>query len=420
MTAHDFRVTNAAKAIVKAPKLPHHPISELNVEQLARRLVVFTPSGAEIDALLMRARQDVDLTSAEIVHRVISHNPDSFWGIARRSRFNSMAPVGEGFMAFLMLNEAGMRKLVDGSFNTADPDLSLLASQNEKPAGIYVWALHARGVIAGGVALTFEKVTTPRCADVDLYAKAVTADGRRFVGTLGFRRGVTYQGVSAPDLYVYSRSHHAARDAPSYDGYHGGSRRQDLSVTVARTIEDIMKVMTVRSAVYVGEQECPYDEEFDGNDFSGAHLIGYVGNEPVGCLRVRYFADFAKIERLAVRKEYRKTRIAFQIVKAGIELCRAKGYRRIYGHSQKRLLNFWGRFGFRPLEGGREFVFSDFDYIEIVLDTIPHPKAISIGVDPYIMIRPEGRWHVPGVLERSAIRPVTRPSVACEQEGARA
>ena len=44
----------------------------------------------------------------------------------------------------------------------------------------------------------------------------------------------------------------------------------------------------------------------------------------------------------------------------------------------------------------REFVFSDFDYVEIVLDTTPHPKAISIGVDPYIMIRPEGRWHVPG------------------------
>ena len=37
-------------------------------------------------------------------------------------------------------------------------------------------------------------------------------------------------------------------------------------------------------------------------------------------------------------------------------------------------------------------------------------RTIAIGVDPYVMIRPEGRWHVPGILERSAIRPVTRPS----------
>ena len=172
----------------------------------------------------------------------------------------------------------------------------------------------------------------------------------------------------------------------------------------------MMRVTTIRGAVYMAEQECPYDEEFDGNDFSATHLIGYAGNEPAACLRIRYFADFVKMERLAVRRECRKTRLAFKVVRAGIELCRAKGYGKIYGHSQKRLLNFWSRFGFRPFEGGREFVFSDFDYVEVSLDLAPHPKAISIGVDPYVMIRPEGRWHVPGILERSAIRPVTRPS----------
>ncbi len=56
----------------------------------------------------------------------------------------------------------------------------------------------------------------------------------------------------------------------------------------------------------------PYEEEFDGNDFSSTHLLGYVGDEPAGCLRIRYFASFAKIERLAVRHEFRHTRLAFQ------------------------------------------------------------------------------------------------------------
>jgi hypothetical protein len=89
-----------------------------------------------------------------------------------------------------------------------------------------------------------------------------------------------------------------------------------------------------------------------------------------------------------------------------------KGYQRLYGHSQKRLVNFWGRFGFEILESGREFTFSDFDYVEIVLDASKHPQAISIGADPYLIIRPEGRWHEPGILEKSAARPVTRPSVS--------
>jgi predicted GNAT family N-acyltransferase len=175
-----------------------------------------------------------------------------------------------------------------------------------------------------------------------------------------------------------------------------------------------MRVSSIRSAVYIGEQECPFEEEFDGNDFTATHLIGYVGDEPAGCIRIRHFADFAKIERLAVRKEFRNTRLSFQIVKAAIELCRAKGYRRLYGHSQRRLMSFWGRFGFVPLPGGKEFVFSDFDYVEAVLDIEPSPNAVRIGVDPYVMIRPEGRWHEPGILERSASRPASRPSVGLE------
>ena len=48
-------------------------------------------------------------------------------------------------MAFLMLNEAGLAELLAGTFRAIDPDLSLLATQNEKPAGIYVWCIYARG-----------------------------------------------------------------------------------------------------------------------------------------------------------------------------------------------------------------------------------------------------------------------------------
>lgn len=325
-------------------------------------------------------------------------------------------------MAFLMLNRAGMRGLFDGSLDASNPDLSLLAQQFERPAGIYIWALHARGIIHGGIPLVMEKINTPLYRDVDVYARAVTPEGIRFVNGTGFRPGASFEGSFAANLHVYRRSarENDASDTPLYDGYRRGADARRLSVTIARTLEDIMRVTTVRSAIYLGEQHCPYEEEFDGNDFSATHLIGYVGDEPAACLRIRYFADFAKIERLAVRREFRNTRIAFQLVRAGIELCRVKGYRRLYGHAQKRLVNFWARFGFRTFDGGRELIFSDFDYVEMVLDAERHPKAISIGVDPYIMIRPEGRWHVPGILERSAIRPVTRPSVDQPQERTRA
>jgi hypothetical protein len=39
-----------------------------------------------------------------------------------------------------------------------------------------------------------------------------------------------------------------------------------------------------------------------------------------------------------------------------------------------------------------------------VLDLERQANALQIGADPYVLIRPEGRWHKRGILERSAER----------------
>jgi hypothetical protein len=41
--------------------------------------------------------------------------------------------------------------------------------------------------------------------------------------------------------------------------------------------------------------------------------------------------------------------------------------------------------------------------VEVVAEIERDAKAVSIGDDPYMIIRPEGRWHLPGVLELSAL-----------------
>ena len=203
------------------------------------------------------------------------------------------------------------------------------------------------------------------------------------------------------------------KDAPLYDSFRApgnrGINEPAGGIKVAATVNDLMQVVAIRSTVFLGEQACPYDEEFDGNDLCATHLIGYREREPIACIRIRYFAEFAKIERLAVRPEFRNSRMSRDIVRAAIELIRKKGYRRIYGQSQDRLVKFWCRFGFRPAERQSALTFSDFSYTEIVMDVDPHPDPITIDSDPYLIIRPEGQWHRPGVLEESAARPVTSP-----------
>lgn len=182
-----------------------------------------------------------------------------------------------------------------------------------------------------------------------------------------------------------------------------------ITVRLARDPNDLMTVMAIRSAVYLAEQDCPIEEEFDGNDLVAAHFIGFIGNEPVACLRARFFGDFAKVERLAVRHQFRKSRVSFKLVQACVDYLKRKGFRKIYGQAQDRLVDFWAHFGAKPLNNGRRIAFSDFSYTEMLLEIEPSPDAITLDSDPYVIIRPEGQWDTPGILDRSAARQVTSP-----------
>jgi predicted GNAT family N-acyltransferase len=385
-----------------------HKLDELDASRVAKHLVLFRPNETAVENLMAKARLSIPgLAATEDVLKVLRYNPDCMFAVTRKSRFNPAAPEGEGFIAVLPLNDLGMRLLAADALNTGNPDTRFLARPNERPAGIYMWCVFAPGVLAAGMALFMEKVASEQYAGVSLYSRPNTDVGRKFNEALGAVEGAKVGSIVAPHLWVFSRT----PLPPLYDSYSADAAENQVGVTIARTFEDLARVIAVRSAVYIGQQECPFEEEFDGNDLCATHLLGYVGHEPAGCMRIRYFADFAKIERLAIREEFRKTRTAFQLVRAGFRLCQKKGYTRIYGHSQKRLVNFWSRFGFRVMDDAQSFVFSDFDYIEIVADIERDPDCVAIGADPYAIIRPEGRWHVPGILERSAVREVTRPSV---------
>jgi predicted GNAT family N-acyltransferase len=394
MTALDLDFVRKATRNVASG--PARSLDKMTMLQMAKRTVIFTVDAAGIASLMDGAREDIPgLTSNKIVQAVANHNPDTFWAIARRDHFDIASPKGEGFLAVLPLTHEGTRRLLDGRLDTRNPDISFVARQSERPAGIYVWAIHAKGAIAAAIPLVLQKYSSPLYQGVNIYSRTVTKEGRRLVEPLGFYPGAHYDGVIAPHLQMLDRSHEVPAKAP---------QQESITIRVVRSMEEMARVIAIRSAVYMGEQHCPFEEEFDGNDFSATHLICHKGREPVGCMRIRYFADFAKLERLAVRGESRHVGLAGQMVDAAIELCRKKGYRVLYAHSQKRLVNFWEQRGFTRMPGAREFAFSDYDYVEVKLETEKHPQCITLGDDPYVLIRPEGQWEVPGILELSASR----------------
>ena len=187
-----------------------------------------------------------------------------------------------------------------------------------------------------------------------------------------------------------------------------------ISIKVAASMTDLMKVVAIRAAVYLGEQDCPFSEEFDGNDFCATHLIGWVDGEPVGCLRIRYFGGFAKVERVAVRAQFRKTRIAFKMVRAAFDHCLRKGFTKVLGHARDELIPLYKMFGCRVAENGRSLVFSDYSYTEMIWEGDLPENAITLESDPYALIRPEGDWDRPGILEQSVDRNAGSYAVAAE------
>jgi predicted GNAT family N-acyltransferase len=393
---------------VRAARRGRHKLDELDPARIAKHLVMFQPTESDVADILATARLSIPgIAETEEVLKVFRHNPVCMMALARKSKFNPQHPKAEGFVAVLPLNSLGLQMLALGAFNATQPDLRLVIKQDERPAGLYMWGVYAPGSLAAGMALFMEKMSSRQYAGINLYSRPNTEAGRRYNEVLGAKQGTIIAGIDAPNIWIFPRT----KQQPLYDSYVPNSGGKSIGITVARTFDDLMRVAAVRNSVYIGEQECPYDEEYDGNDLSATHLLAYIGDEPVGCLRLRFFADFAKFERMAIRKEYRKSRAAIQLARAGFKFCEKKGYRRVYGHIQERLVPFWSRFGFRIMEGTRRFVFSDFEYIEIVAEIEPDSDAIRIGNDPYIVIRPEGRWHVPGVLEQSAFRAATSPSI---------
>lgn len=177
-----------------------------------------------------------------------------------------------------------------------------------------------------------------------------------------------------------------------------------ISVGVVCGHDDYQKAMAIRAAVYVGEQGRPYGHEFDGNDHHASHVLTTVNGEPAGTCRIRYFGDFAKVERLAVLPRFRKQRfgargVAYATAKYAFDFSARKGIRQIYGHAlEGPLVKFWGRLGLQPMENG-EFDIPGYKCVA-VLGTQPLPEnALGLHSGHLVLVRREGSWDEPGALD---------------------
>lgn len=145
-----------------------------------------------------------------------------------------------------------------------------------------------------------------------------------------------------------------------------------VEIREAVTHADWQAVRAVRQRVFVEEQACPPEEEWDAHDALEArgrtvhHLLAERDGQPVGCARWRPVADAAKLERFAVVPEARGEGLARALVGRTLADARAAGHDRFVLHAQTYIAGLYASFGFRPV--GDVFDEAGIEHVKMTLE----------------------------------------------------
>lgn len=111
--------------------------------------------------------------------------------------------------------------------------------------------------------------------------------------------------------------------------------------------QDIQTCLGIRNKVFIEEQQVPPEEEVDGKDRDCEHYLLYVDNQACGVARVRYVDDCAKIERVAILKEYRGQNLGKHLMNGILgDLARHTTYSKAKLGSQTHAIPFYEKLGF--------------------------------------------------------------------------
>ncbi len=177
-----------------------------------------------------------------------------------------------------------------------------------------------------------------------------------------------------------------------------------IRVEIVTTMEQLQHAYAIRAICFMEDTGLVAGHAFDGNDLQATHIIIYSGEEPIGALRIRWFSDFAKIERSAFRKAYRHPRhlkIAAEFVFRHIA---RKGYSRVITHASPLYARLWrSLLGFKQVADKPPAFYAGHDepFVELIKELDVPENAITLATDPAVLFRTEGEWDYASKYEAS-------------------
>jgi len=139
-----------------------------------------------------------------------------------------------------------------------------------------------------------------------------------------------------------------------------------LQVIKVTNKQDLDKVFAIRKIVFVEEQNCPPELEWENEDVS-THFLALLNNEPCGACRWRKSKNGYKLERFAVLKEFRGKGIGQALVAAALaDLPPDADY--IYLNAQLDAMKLYSKFGF--IAEGDQFEEAGIQHYKMVMNKL--------------------------------------------------
>ena len=129
---------------------------------------------------------------------------------------------------------------------------------------------------------------------------------------------------------------------------------------------DIETVFAIPRKVFVEEQECPPELEWEFEDES-THFLATVNQTPAGACRWRKTEKGYKLERFAVLKEFRGMGVGHKLVEKVLEdLPQPADY--VYLHAQLSAIGLYEKFAF--IKVGDQFEEAGIQHFKMTLNSI--------------------------------------------------
>jgi predicted GNAT family N-acyltransferase len=141
-----------------------------------------------------------------------------------------------------------------------------------------------------------------------------------------------------------------------------------MEIIPVQSEDDWQRARAIREHVFVDEQGCPPEAEWDGHDETSRHVLGRVDGEVVATARWRAVPHddeiVAKLERFAVLPDHRGQDYGTQLVEYVLDDARRAGFDTFLVHAQAPLEDWYAALGFEST--GRTFEEVGIPHVEMI------------------------------------------------------